>query len=176
MCNLGQSINNYPDCIISLLSLRKTSNEIHTNLIPFPDRDRNRTKCSSRSLMFCFDTTTDVAFRHELSNFSLHSSPPEPLSQILIHLCTARMDRQRGLMSFLKDQLLQLSLLWHDQTVTKVDNSRVIDRETFVFPVSNVLLDFQYTQITLLSFFDLVFKCRLDLQICKITRRNKFQV
>src|SRR5664279_1954484 len=28
----------------------------------------------------------------------------------------------------------------------------------------------------LLTLFDLVFKCRLDLQICKGTRRNKFKV
>src|SRR5664279_5941732 len=79
-------------------------------------------------------------------------------------------------MSFLKDQFLQVSLLWHYQTVTKVDNSRIIDSETFVFPASNVLLDLENTTIMLLSCLDLVFKSRLDLQICKITRRNNFQV
>src|SRR5664279_4963666 len=79
-------------------------------------------------------------------------------------------------MSFLKDQFLQVSLLWHYQTVTKVNNSRIIDRETFVFPASNVLLDLENTTIVLLSCLDLVFKSRLDFQICKITRRNYFKI
>src|SRR5664279_392061 len=160
VCGLGQSINDYPDGSISLLRLRKSSNEVHTNFIPFPDRNRNRTKGTRRSLMFCFDTTTDVAFRYELSNFSLHPSPPEPLSKILVHFCATRMDRQRGIMSFLKNHLFQLLHLWYHQTVTKVQDSGIIDGETFVFPTCKVLFDLKYSQIMLLTFFDLVFEYR----------------
>src|SRR5664279_4420263 len=105
-----------------LLSLQKSSNEVHTNFIPFPHGDSNRMKSASTSLMFSFDTTTYVAFRYKLSNLSLHASPPEPSSKILVHFRATRMDRQRGIMSFLKNQLFQLLLLWYHQTVTKVQD------------------------------------------------------
>src|SRR5664279_105493 len=160
VCNFGQTINDYPDGSISLLRIWKSSNEIHSNFIPFPDRNSNRTKSTRRSLMFRFDTTTYVAFRYELSNFSLHSRPPEPLSKILVHFCATRMDRQRGIMSFLKNHLLQLLHLWYHQTVTKVQDSGIIDGETFVLPTCNVLFDLKYSQIMLLTFFDLVFEYR----------------
>src|SRR5664279_2484300 len=98
---------------MSLLSFRESGNEVHTDFIPFPLRDCYRAKSASRPLMFSLDTTIDVAFSNELSNFSLHSSPPEPLTKILVHFGATRMDRKRGFMSFLKNQLLQISLLWH---------------------------------------------------------------
>src|SRR5664279_673408 len=97
--------------------------------------------------MFSLDTTTYVAFSNKLSNFSLHSSPPEPLTEILIHLSATRVNGKRRFMSFPENCLSQFPFLWHNQTVTKVDNTISIDRETLSTTANKVLFDLTDTDI-----------------------------
>src|SRR3990170_1840003 len=103
MCNLGELVDDDKNSVMTLLRLRKTSYEIHLDFIPFPQWNRKRLQKSSRLLMFCLHTTTNVAFSNITSNVLLHPRPPVPLMKIVIHLSTTRMDRQRGIMCFLHD-------------------------------------------------------------------------
>src|SRR3989337_3814701 len=103
MCNLGELVNDDENSVMTLLRLRKTSDEIHLDFIPFPQWNRKRLQKSSRLLMFCLHTTTNVAFSNIAGNVLLHPRPPVPLSKITIHLSTTRMDRQRCIMGLLHD-------------------------------------------------------------------------
>src|ERR1041385_8946151 len=90
MSNLGESVDDDKDRIMTLLGSRKTGDKVHFNLVPFPFRNREWLQSSSRSLMFGFDATANVT----LINIS---------SDVLLHLGTARVDRQRCIMSFFHD-------------------------------------------------------------------------
>src|SRR3990170_5944488 len=85
---------------MTLLRSRKTSNEIHLDFVPFPFRNIKWLQSSSRPLVFCFDATTDVTLRNITSNVLLHVWPPESLTNVLVHLGTTGMNRQRPIMSF----------------------------------------------------------------------------
>src|SRR3954464_6787211 len=78
--NFGKSIHHNEDGIISFLGFWKASDEIHTDFIPFPLWNWQRLKCTSRSLVFCLNATTNITFSNELSNFSLHPGPPKSLA------------------------------------------------------------------------------------------------
>jgi hypothetical protein len=43
-----------------------------------------------------FDSLADITFGDILGNFSFHTSPPELLFQILVHLGAARVHRELG--------------------------------------------------------------------------------
>src|SRR3954462_12703520 len=88
---------------MTLLRLRKTGDEVHLNLVPFPFGNREWLHSSSRSLMFCLDATTNVTFINITSNVLLHVRPPVPLTNVLVHLGTARVNRQGCIMSFFHD-------------------------------------------------------------------------
>src|SRR3954466_13766193 len=111
MSNFGKMINDYEDGIISFLGFWKASDEVHTDFIPFPLGDRQRSKSTSRSLMFCLNATTNITFSNKLSNFSLHPSPPKYLAYILIHFSTTAMNREGRFMGFSKDQLSKVLIL-----------------------------------------------------------------
>src|SRR3990170_9122262 len=85
---------------MTLLRSRKTSNEIHLDFVPFPFRNIKGLQSSSRPLMFCFNATTNVTLRNITSNVSLHIRPPVSLTNVTVHLCATRMNRQRSVMSF----------------------------------------------------------------------------
>src|ERR1043165_10098584 len=66
--NLGESVDDDKDGIMTLLRSRKTGDKVHFDLVPFPFRNREGLQSSSRSLMFCLDTTTNVTFINITSN------------------------------------------------------------------------------------------------------------
>src|SRR4051812_16483235 len=99
---------------MTLLRSRKTGDEVHLNLVPFPFRNREWLQSSSRSLMFCFHATANVTFINITSNVLLHVRPPVPLSNVLVHLGTTRVNRQRCIVSFFHDirGVVQVGLFW----------------------------------------------------------------
>src|SRR3954466_4388062 len=78
--NFGKPIYDNEYGIISFLGFWKAGDEVHTDFVPFPLGNRQRLKCTSRSLMFCLNATTNITFSDELSDFSLHPSPPKSLA------------------------------------------------------------------------------------------------
>src|SRR4051812_38950618 len=100
MSNLGESVDDDKDSIMTLLRSRKSGDEVHLNLVPLPFRNREWLQSSSRSLMFCLDAMANVTFRNISGNVLLHVRPPEPLTNVLVHLGAARVNRQRGIVSF----------------------------------------------------------------------------
>src|SRR3954469_1315758 len=92
MSHFGELVDDDEDGIISMLGLRKTSHEVHFDMIKLPFWNSKRLEETSRSLVFCFHPSADITFIHELSNFSLHSGPPVRLLEIMVHLRTSRMN------------------------------------------------------------------------------------
>src|SRR3954468_6596649 len=105
MSNLGESVDDDKDGTMTLLRSRKTGDEVHLNLVPFPFRNREWLQSSSRSLMFCLDVKANVTLINITSNVLLHARPPIPLTNVLVHLGTSRVNRQRGIVSFFHDML-----------------------------------------------------------------------
>ena len=80
MINFRKAIDDHEDGIIPFLSLWKAGDEIHTDLVPFPLRNSQGLMSASRPLMLYLNAMTKVAVSDELSDFSLHPGPPEPLA------------------------------------------------------------------------------------------------
>src|SRR4051812_22036159 len=110
MCNFRKPVNDDKNSIITFLRFGKSNDEVHLDMVPFPFRNRDRLQSSSRSLMFCFDTTTNVTLSNITSNVLLHVRPPESLTNVLVHLCTTRMDTQRRIMSFFHNLLSHIQV------------------------------------------------------------------
>src|SRR3954468_2866692 len=100
MSNLGESVDDDKDGTMTLLRSRESGDEVHFNLVPFPFRNREWLQSSSRSLMFYLDATANVTFIKITSNVLFHVRPLVPLTNVLVHLGTTRVNRQRGIMSF----------------------------------------------------------------------------
>src|SRR3954469_20203991 len=77
--NLGKSINDNEDGIISFLDFWKAGDEVHTDFVPFPLGNGHWLKSTSRSLVFCLNVTTNITFSNKFSNVSLHPGPPKSL-------------------------------------------------------------------------------------------------
>jgi hypothetical protein len=58
--------------------------------------------------MLGLDTLTDVAPGNIEGYFSLHTVPPKPFLQVLVHLGASGMNRIRSVMGHLQNELLQL--------------------------------------------------------------------
>src|SRR3954466_17041 len=103
MNNFGESVDDDKDSIMTLLRSRKTGDEVHLNLLPFPFRNREGLQSSSRSLIFCLDATANVTLINITSNVLLHIRPLVPLTNVLVHLGATRVNRQRGVVSRFHD-------------------------------------------------------------------------
>src|SRR3954462_15370852 len=103
MSNLGESVDDDKDGIMTLLRSRKTGDKVHFDLVPVPFRNREGLQSSSRSLVFCLDATANVTFINITSNVLLHVRPPEPLTNVLGQLGGARVNSQRGNVSCFPD-------------------------------------------------------------------------
>src|SRR3954468_2587158 len=90
--NFGKSVNDHEDGIISFLGFRKAGDEVHTDLVPFPLWNRQRLKCTSRSMVFGLNATTNITFGNKSSNVSLHPGPPKSLAYISVHFCATGMN------------------------------------------------------------------------------------
>ena len=95
MSHFRELVNDNEDSVISALGLGKSSHEVHFDMIKLPFRNSKRLEETSWSLVFCFHSSADITFIHELSNFSLHSSPPIRLLEVMIHLRTSRMNGKK---------------------------------------------------------------------------------
>src|SRR3954468_7660044 len=71
------------------------------------------------------------------------------------------MNRERGFMRLLKDQLLHLMTLGNHQAVPKVNNTSFIHRETTSYSLGDIFLDSGDSRIMLLDFYDMIHKSRL---------------
>src|SRR3954467_6904721 len=103
--NFGKPIYDNEDGIISFLGFWKGGDVVHTDFVPFPLGNRQRLKCTSRSLVFGLNATTNITFGNKLSNVSLHPSPPKSLAYISVHFCATGMNREGCVMGFLEDEL-----------------------------------------------------------------------
>jgi hypothetical protein len=61
--------------------------------------------------MISFDSSTCVTFYNIASDLALHTSTPELRLQIMIHLCSTRVDGIFGRVSFIEYLLAQLVVL-----------------------------------------------------------------
>jgi hypothetical protein len=61
----------------------------------------------------------DVTLQDILCNFSLHTSPPKVLFQILVHLGTARVHREFGQMSLVQYLLTKFMVLGYNDTLVE---------------------------------------------------------
>ena len=95
MSHFSKLVDDNKDSIISALGLGKSSHEVHFDMIKLPFWDRKRLEETSWSLVFCFHPSADITYIHELSNFSLHSSPPIRLLEVMVHLRTSRMNGKK---------------------------------------------------------------------------------
>jgi hypothetical protein len=135
VCTLGEPIHDHPDGIKHVGRERQTHNEIHADVFPFSARNIQRLQQFGRSHMVDLDPLTRVTFCNISSGFTLNSSPPELHLQIMIHLCAAGVDGIFGSVSFIEYLLVQLVVLWNQQTVlepkgaflihTKIVNIRI---------------------------------------------------
>ena len=95
MSHFSELVDDNEDSIIATLGLWKSSHEVHLNVVKLPFWDGKRLEETSWSLVFCFHSSADITFIHELSNFSLHSSPPIRLLEVMVHLRTSRMNGKK---------------------------------------------------------------------------------
>jgi hypothetical protein len=106
--------------------------------------------------MISFDSSPCVTFYNIASNLALHTSPPELRLQIMIHLCSTRVDGIFGRVSFIEYLLAQLVVLWNHQTILEPESAflihmKVVDlRVTFGQPP----LDMHDSLIIALSYND----------------------
>jgi hypothetical protein len=113
MSRLGKSVDDYPNGVKLAADERQAHNKIHTDVFPFPGRNTQRLQQSSMPHMISFNPSTCVAFHNIACSLVLHTSPPELCLQIMIHLCTTRVDEIFGSLSFIKYLLAQLMVLWN---------------------------------------------------------------
>ena len=92
MSHFSELVDDNEDSIISMLGLWKSSHEVHLNMVKLPFWNGKRLEETSWPLVFFLHSSADIAFVHELSNLSLHSSPPIRLLEVMVHLCTSRMN------------------------------------------------------------------------------------
>ena len=67
--------------------------------------------------MICFNPTTSVALRDVPGDVLLHVRPPIQVAQIMVHLITARMNRQLQMMGFTQNLPSQLVPKWNHQSI-----------------------------------------------------------
>src|SRR3954470_4672639 len=113
---------------------------------------------SSRSLMSRLDSLTYITLGDIASDFSLHLMPPKLLLQILIHLCSSRVDRIKSIMGFLQNSLLQFRICWHTDTSFIPQNSFFIFGESGYLPYTDTTFDSIDTSISFLRLLDLTDK------------------
>src|ERR1043165_1250107 len=119
MGNFGQVINDNEDCIVALLRPQKPGDKVHLNMVPLPLRNFEWLKQTCWFLVLCLHSPAHITLGDKTGNIPLHTSPPETLLEILIHLGATRVDGQFGIMCLLHDDLSQVSLLWDNNSVLK---------------------------------------------------------
>jgi hypothetical protein len=86
--------------------------------------------------MTCFHPVASIALGYILGYIHFHVGPPEILFQILVHLGTARMNKEFGLVSLIEDDLLNFRINRNHKAFSKPDYILVILLETSVLGIS----------------------------------------
>ena len=92
MSHFSEFVDDNEYSIIATIGLWKPSHEVHLNVVKLPFWNGKRLEETSWPLVFCFHSSADITFIHELSNLALHSSPPIRLLEVLVHLRASRVD------------------------------------------------------------------------------------
>src|SRR3954465_4025869 len=115
--NFGEVVDDDKDGIVLLLRQRKTCDEIHLNVIPFPLRNLKWLKQPCWPLMLCFHSPAHITPGDKTGNIPLHTSPPKALLEVLIHLGATRVDRQLRVMGLLQNDLSETSLFGNNNSL-----------------------------------------------------------
>ena len=75
MSHFRELVDDNKDSVISALGLGKSSEKGNFNMIKLSFWNSKRLEETSWSLVFCFHSSADITFIHELSNLSVHASP-----------------------------------------------------------------------------------------------------
>src|SRR3954471_7170878 len=106
--------------------------------------------------MLSFHLTTGVTLGYIFSNVSLQTIPPKSFFHIHIHLSIPRVNRIRRFVSFLQNQLPQISILWYTNTLSEPDGSLLIFTKFCGLAFSQGFLqglsDLHYSFVSFLSF------------------------
>src|SRR3954462_1476328 len=105
--------------------------------------------------MSCLDSLTYITLGDVASGFSLHLMPPKLLFQILIHLCSSRVDRIKSIMIFLQNKFFQLRICWYTKASFVPQNSFFVFGESGYFACTDTTLGSIDTSISFLRLFDL---------------------
>src|SRR4051812_7298648 len=132
MSHFGELVDDDEDSIISTLGLRKTSHEVHFDMIKLPFWNSKRLEKTSWSLVFCFHPSADITLIHELSDLTLHSSLPIRLLEVMVHLRTSRMNRQERIVRFIHNDFTKITL-WNHYPVLEEKSISVIKSIALVF-------------------------------------------
>ena len=173
MSHFGKLVNDNKHSIISTLGLRKTSHKVHLDMVKLPFRNSKRLEETSWPLVFCFHSSADITFIHELSNLALHSSPPISLLEVLIHLRAPRVDGEERIVSLIHDHFMKFTF-GHDNTILEEESILVIKAVALVLGLT--LLHLLHHSIKKLSLANLVFQGRRDLKVGEETLRNNLQI
>src|SRR3954463_263357 len=173
MSHFGELVDDDEDSIISTLGLWKTSHEVHFNMIKLPFRNSKRLEKTSWSLVFCFQPSADITFIHELSNLTLHSSPPIRLLEVMVHLRTSRINRQKRIMRFVHNDFTKITL-WNHDPVLEEKSISVINSIALVLgnALVNTTLHLLHHGVKELRRATLIFQSRRDDEVGKETLRN----
>ena len=173
MSHFSELVDDNEDSIIATLGLGKSSHEVHFDMIKLPFWDSKRLEETSWSLVFCFHSSADITFIHELSNFSLHSSPPISLLKVLIHLRAPRVDGEERIVSLVHDHFTEVTF-GYNNTILEEESVLVIKAVALVLGLTlgNPNLHLFHHNIKKLGLANLVFQGRRDLKVGEETLRN----
>lgn len=165
MSHFRELVDDNEDSIISTLGLGKTCHEVHFNMIKLPLWDSKRLEETSWSLVFCFHSSADITFIHELSDLALHSSPPISLLKVLIHLRAPRVDGEERIVSLVHDHFTKVTF-GHNNTILEDESILVIKAVALVLGLTlgNPNLHLFHHSIKKLGLVNLVFQGRRDLK------------
>src|SRR3954471_513715 len=177
MSHFGELVDDDEDSIISTLGLRKTSDEVHFDMIELPFWNRKRLERSSWSLVFCFHPSADITLIHELSDLTLHSSPPIRLLEVMVHLRTSRMNRQERIVRFVHNDFTEITL-WNHNPVLEEKSISVINSIALVFgnALVNTTFHLLHHGIQQLCLTNLIFQSRRDYEVGQETLRNNLKI
>jgi hypothetical protein len=86
--------------------------------------------------MACFHPVASIALDYILGYINFHVGPPKILFQILVHLGTAGMNREFGLVSLFEDDILYFRIDSNHKAFSKPYHIPVILLETSILGIS----------------------------------------
>src|SRR3954451_17884909 len=129
--------------------------------------------------MLSFHLIAGVTLGYILCNVSLQTISPKSFFHIHIHLGIPRVNRIWGFVSFLQNQLSQISILWYTNTLSEPDGSLLIFTKICGLAFSQGFLqslsDFHYPFVSFLSFSNSIHQQWLYYQRGNKTFRHNFQ-